>query len=255
MSRINASACFVTAFIFLFCIGSDVLAQRREGSKVAASITVEFTKPVLFGDVFVPARVLHLSLSKGAFVFTDPKTMIVLSSVPVVSSVSTEDLVEQPILEILRDGKKVTLSLAYKDEVHVAQGETAEGREPSGTSPDVATSKVGVDVSAELSKRPKDVELIMRATVRYREGVMHCADKAFRRRWGTDHRKFKRCLCPITRSWRLPKVKKPLRLSVELQRYRSGMSFTVNARGRVTECRVWRGRRPPEGEPPLLEKK
>ena len=245
---------FSGALILLFHLGG-VQAKRRQGKQVLVNLSFNLTRPAMFGNVLVPARPLHLILSKETFVFTDPKTMFLVSTVPVVTSKSPREFLDSPKLKKMERNGKVTLRLFHKDRIYTALGVSLKEGQKQKKGPKTASKKEGVDVVAQVTEHPEDAELIVGASGRYREGVIHCAENAFRFRWGTDHPKFKRCLCPITSSWRLPRLKTSIRVSIELERYRSGMSFTATPKGRVTECRVWRGRVAPEGEPPLLDKR
>ncbi len=243
----------ILTFMLFICLPEfQAEAGRREGSRDAEQLTLQLSKPARFGEVLVPARLLRLSVVEGGFALADIKTMFLVSKV---SARVTElgEFVATPTLDLVEKNQAVTISVRYRDKLYRAQGITTT-MPPKKAPAKIVSNKKGFEVEPELSKRPRDAQLIMRAIRRYTGGVMHCGQSALRYRWKTDEPKFIRCACPITTAWRLPKIKKPLRLSMVIEPKRSGLSFTATTRGRVADCRVWVGAEPPKGEPPLIKR-
>ncbi len=227
-------------------------AGRREGSRGGEELTLHLSKPARFGEALVPARLLRLSVVEGGFALADIKTMFLVSKI-VARVTELGEFVATPTLELVEKNHKVTISVRYRDKLYRAEGVTTT-MPPKKAPAKITANKKGVRVEPEVSKRPRDAQLIMRAIHRYTGGVVHCGQSALRYRWKTDEPKFIRCACPITAAWRLPKIKKPLRLSMVIEANRSGLSFTATPRGRIADCRVWVGKEPPKGEPPLIKR-
>ena len=236
---------------FVFSFSFDANAKRREGTRKVEELHLKLKAPAQFGDVIVPAnRVLRVGVGEGGLALADPKTMFLVSTI-VAKKTIIKNYVSKPALYVVEAKKKVTLILRQDNERYEAVGKVVKVTKKSGRK-DVVSNKKGVDVEAGIAKRPEDAQLIVRAVSRFTSGVLHCAQNAFRFKHKTDNPKFSKCVCPITESWRFPKIQSPLRVSVSLERNRTGISFTATARGRVSACRVWAGRSPPAGEPPLL---
>lgn len=238
---------------FIFSFPFEANATRREGTRTIEELHLKLKVPAKFGDVIILAnRVLRVGVGEGGLALADPKTMFLVSTIAAKKTI-VKKYVSKPKLFVVEAKTKVTIILRKDNERYEAVGKVVKVTKKSGRK-DVVSNKKGVDVEADVAKRPEDAQLIVSAVSRFTSGVLHCAENAFRFKQKTDDPKFTRCVCPITESWRLPKIKAPLRVSVYLERNRTGISFTATARGRVSECRVWSGRTPPEGEPPLLSK-
>jgi len=236
---------------FLFSFPFEANATRREGTRKIEELHLRLKAPAQFGDVIIPAnRILRVGIGEGGLALADPKTMFLVSTIAA-KQTTVKKYVSKPKLFVVEAKRKVTLVLRQDNQRYEAVGKVVKVSKKSGRK-DVVSNKKGVDVEADIAKRPEDAQLIVNAVSRFTSGVLHCAQKAFRFKQKTDDPKFEKCVCPTTESWRLPKIQAPLRVSVYLERNRTGLSFTATARGRVSKCRVWAGRNPPEGEPPLL---
>jgi hypothetical protein len=98
-------------------------------------------------------------------------------------------------------------------------------------------------------------EVLYRALARFIPSLEHCAKSGEKAKWQTDDERFVRCACPIVLRWPLPGSPQTARVSVRLLDFPLGVSLGISPKGKPVECRVWAGRKPPEGEPALLREK
>ena len=95
-------------------------------------------------------------------------------------------------------------------------------------------------------------EVLYRALARFIPSLEHCAKSGEKSKWQTDDARFVGCACPIVLRWPLPVPPEATRVSMRLLDFAFGVSLSVSPGAKPTECRVWAGRKPPEGEPVLL---
>ncbi|MBI5508508.1 MAG: hypothetical protein HY903_07130 [Deltaproteobacteria bacterium] len=221
--------------------------QRREGGSASAVLNVELKSAVRFGEVTVPARVYRLTLGAESLAFADAETMVLVATVPA-KITEAEAPAATPVVEVKKSGAQVEIVVKIGNQVARAVGSLSDDK--------AVTRAVTLDAKAEekVSGSEPEVQteqaLVTTAIGRYLGGLKDCGDKAQRRRWGTDDLHFVKCVCPVLAKWRLPRIKKPVRIDTALVKGRSGFSFTATPEGKTSECRVWAGAGPP---PPVSE--
>jgi hypothetical protein len=230
--------------------GTAAHAQRGQETR-ARSLSVMLPKPVMFGDQMVPAGRYRVSLSTRGMSLAHPTTMVTVATVPATETADNPP-VASPTAELVskKDGV-VEIIVRSNDRVVVATGVETTGAGKS-ESPDVELAgRSDAELGPVHPKAKSELELVEHAlSKRYLRDVAHCADQAHRSHWKTDDRRFIRCVCPIAERWRLPPVSNDMRVHQALAKGKSGMSLTVSTKGKVSNCRVWVGPKPPSDEPP-----
>ncbi len=237
--------------VILASAASPAAAQRRDGGTATGVFKITLTAPVRFGDVTIPGRRYRLTLGTGSFSLADINTMVLIATIPA-QETTVSEIVTPAKVEVKQSGNTVEIVLRYSDKQYRAVGITAEPAVQDVSRVTLAGKKERV-VEQTDPTAATDAANVRRALRRYLRSVKHCADAAHRSRWRTDDPRFIRCVCPIVAKWRLPKVKKRLRVHQPLAKGRSGFSFSVTIEGRTDACRVWAGASPPP--PPSPETK
>lgn len=228
-------------------LGGPVMAQRRGAKAETKALEVELRSAARFGEVVVPAGRYRISVSKRGLSLAHPTTMVPVATLSAVSSdgavtvnPATVEVVETP------DGI-IKLIVKLRERIYVAGGIKTEA--PKKKRQVELASREGPRIGDISPETKTEQELIHHALAsRYIKDVKHCADKAHRARWQTDDRRFWNCVCPLAERWRMPKVAEDLRVHFPLAKGKSGFSLTVTAKGRVKDCRVWVGAKPPVDE-------
>tara|TARA_B100000405_G_C16677859_1_gene408228 strand:- start:293 stop:1078 length:786 start_codon:yes stop_codon:yes gene_type:complete len=228
----------------------------RDQNTVPEEATFTLGKPGRFGPTVIPGTILKAIYRGDALHFSDPRTMQPLGKVPC-RQAKLRKWHPKASIQTLRKarGKKIRLYLTYR----YGKSEcTATGWiDPNARMRKEVVLKQGPRVRPQVEGIPKEkteAELLFRGLNRYISSVVHCATKAEKYRWKTGESKLNKCTCPIVESWRLPRVKEPVRVSIKIQNFKMGVSLTVNSKGRVESCSPWVARVAPQGEPKLLEK-
>lgn len=224
------------------------VAQRREGSTSDARLELALPAAVRFGEQVLPARLYRLSLAEGKLSFTDANTMVTAATVAVVESAGS-DWVSPAKVELKKKGAAIEVIVRSGDRIYVASGAPADGGGAGAQSYEVQLAKnaTALDLGA-APEQQSDRQLVARALERYGADVKRCAEKAQKSAWTTDDPRFVKCVCPLAKKWRMPKLSAELLMHHELAKGRAGMSFTVSADGKVKSCRVWVGASPPAEE-------
>ena len=253
------SHCLALALGFTFLGLSDLSIAApgfRDQNTVPEEATFTLGKPGRFGPTVIPGTKLKTVYRGNALHFSDPRTMQPLGKVPC-RKAKLRRWNPQASVHTLRKarGKKIRLYLTYRygDSECTATGWI----DPKARMRKEAVLKQGTRVRPQVEGIPKEkteAELLFRGLNRYISSVVHCAAKAEKSRWKTGEPKLAKCTCPIVESWRLPRVKESVRVSIRIQNFKMGVSLTVNPKGRAEACTPWTARVAPEGEPKLLEK-
>jgi hypothetical protein len=222
------------------------LAQRREG-EVASPLVVELPYAVRFTDTDVPAGSYQVSVIDGHLTLVHSSTMVVVLA----ADVTVVEADAGAAAASVRDsGDLVELSVTGPAGRAVVRGRKLAA---VATTPSPVQYAAKVEDEAEgapQSRRVSDQAAVDATLTRLAPSVAHCGEAAHRGQWGTDEPRFVRCVCPIVKRWRLPKVVAPLRVHRPLPGERAGFSLTVRPDGHVQDCRVWRGGSSPEVPPP-----
>ncbi len=113
---------------------------------------------------------------------------------------------------------------------------------PSSQPAPVQLSELGTNVLPPGGEPTTELGLVEQALPRLEKSVIaQCADRAHKAKWGTDHVRFEKCVCPQVAKWQLPKVSQGLRVQRALAKGKNGYSFTADVEGRAQHCRVWAG--------------
>ena len=244
----------------MFCLGLSDLSVAAPGFRDQNTVPEEATftlgKPGRFGPTVIPGTKIKVVHRGDALYFTDPRTMQPLGKVPC-RRATLRRWYPKASVQTLRKarGKKLRLYLTYR----YGKSEcTATGWiDPKARMRKEVVLKQGPRVRPKVEGIPKEkteAELLFRGLNRYISSVVHCATKAEKYRWKTGEPKLEKCACSIVESWRLPRAKDPVRVSIKIQNFKMGISLTVNSKGRAQDCSPWVSRVAPEGEPKLLEK-
>ncbi|MEM6531268.1 MAG: hypothetical protein AAF654_01525 [Myxococcota bacterium] len=236
---------FLVALI-AFLVAAPAIAQRRDGGGASSSLEIQLKRSTAFGDTVLAAGTFRLSLSGDRIVFSEARTMLTQGTVPAVAT-QLAQAVDKATVQIKQDPKRVEIRLRYRDREYTVVGRPTELAK-KGTQVDLRASKAGFGVTGGIPERQTDEQLVVQALNRYEKDIRHCGDAAHKQHWTTDHPRFRRCVCPLTGKWRLPKVSKDLRVHRPLAKRKSGYSITVTAAGKVADCRVWIGSKPPADE-------
>ncbi|MEM6730019.1 MAG: hypothetical protein AAF658_00600 [Myxococcota bacterium] len=228
---------------FLF----DARAQRREGGDDLASLEIELKSAARFGDTRIPRGRYRLSFANEKLVLYQARTMVEAAQLDVEEK-ALPRVAPRAKAHVSKKRSKVEIRVRYRDREYVARGSVAEEKTPAGPTVDLASRKGAFGVTGGIPDAKSELELVAGALARYEKDVKHCADQAQKNRWTTDHPRFRRCVCPLTGKWRLPKVEKAIRVHRMLAKKRSGYSITVTDAGKVADCRVWIGPKPPSDE-------
>lgn len=250
--------CLALAF-GITMMGLSNLCVAAPGFRVQNTVPEEATftlgKPGRFGPTVIPGTTLKAVYRGDALHFSDPRTMQPLGKVPC-RKATLRRWHAQASVQTLRKarGKKIRLYLTYR---YGSSECTATGWiDPKARMRKEVVLKQGPRVRPQVEGIPKEkteAELLFRGLNRYISSVVHCASKSEKYRWKTGEPKLDKCTCPIVESWRLPRVKEPVRVSVRIQNFKMGVSLTVNQKGRAEKCSTWASRVAPKGEPKLLE--
>jgi len=222
---------------------------------VPEEATVQLGQPGRFGTLVIPGTSLKVVHRKDALLFSDSRTMQPLGQAPCRKS-KLRKWVAKASVQTLRKvrGKKTRLYMTYR---YGKSQCTATGWiDPNARRARDVVLKEAVRTRPQVVGIPKEkseAELLYRGVNRYISSVVHCASKAEKYRWKTGEPKLDKCACPIVDSWRLPKVKEPVRISVKILNFKMGISLTVTRKGGSQGCKPWASRTPPEGEPAFLE--
>lgn len=226
---------------------ADASAQRRDGGGDLATLEITLKRATKFADTTVAPGSYRVSLGNGILTLTQSRSMVAAARMPVEES-TLEQAVDEASAEVKRKRKAVEIRVRYRDRAYVARGTEVEREVPRGPSVDLASRKSALGITGGIPDAKTDLELIAQSLTRYEKDVKHCADQAHKQRWTTDHPRFRRCVCPLTKKWRMPKVEKATRVHRILAKRRSGYSITVTDGGKVADCRVWTGSKPPADE-------
>ncbi len=251
---------FLAWVIGLTLLGLNDLSSAAPGFRDQNTVPEEATftlgKPGRFGPTVIPGTIVKAVYRGDALHFSDPRTMQPLGKVPC-RQAKLRRWHPQASIQTLRKarGKKIRLYLTYR----YGHSEcTATGWiDPKARMRKDVVLKQGPRIRPQVEGIPKEkteAELLYRGLNRYISSVVHCATKAEKYRWKTGEPKLNKCTCPIVESWRLPRVKEAVRVSVKIQNFKMGVSLTVNPKGRAESCSTWVARVAPEGEPKLLKK-
>jgi hypothetical protein len=222
---------------------------------VPEEATVKLGQPGRFGPLVIPGTLLKVVHRNDILLFSDPRTMQPLGQAPC-RKAALRQWVSKASVQTLRKvrGKKTRLYMTYR---YGKSQCTATGWiDPTARRAKEVVLKEGVRTRPQVAGIPEEkseAELLFRGVDRYISSVVHCASKAEKYRWKTGEPKLAKCACPIVDSWRLPKVKKPVRISMKILNFKMGVSLTVTKQGRTQDCKPWTARTPPEGEPAFLE--
>ncbi|MEO1481831.1 MAG: hypothetical protein AAFU77_06975 [Myxococcota bacterium] len=237
----------IIVMLGVLAVGAQAEAQRREGDTGTSSLEITLKRPTAFADVKVAAGTYRLSVSGDGIVFSEARTMISRATVAAVAT-QLDKAVPKASVRVKQGRKTVEIRVRYRDREYVITGRPTAAERAKGPSVDLRGAKSGFGVTGGIPDKQSDEELVTNALNRYEKDVKHCGDAAHKQHWTTDHPRFRRCVCPLTAKWRLPKVTKDLRLHRVLAKRKSGYSITVTAAGKVADCRVWTGAEPPEDE-------
>jgi hypothetical protein len=221
-------------------------AQRREG-EVASPLVLELPYAVRFGDTVVPPGSYQVSLVDGhlGLVHTDSMVVALAADVTVVEAEAGG-----AAASLRESADVVELAVTGPAGRAVLRGRKL-GAVAASPSPVQYAAKVEDDAEgAPQSLRVTDEAAVDGALAHLLPYVAHCGEAVRRGQWGTDDPRFVRCVCPIVKRWRLPRVSAALRVHRPLPAERAGWSITVKPDGHVQDCRVWRGASSPELLPP-----
>lgn len=223
-------------------------AQRRDGGGgELAKLEITLEQATQFAGTTVSPGRYRLSLDGGTLTLLQAKTMVTAARVAL-EEATLDDPVAGATAKVSVSRENVAIRVRFRDREYVARGQRVEQKRPRGPSVDLASRKNVVGITGGIPAEKTDGELIAQSLSRYEKDIAHCADQAHKQRWTTDHPRFRRCVCPLTQKWRMPKVEKATRVHRPLAKRRSGYSITVTDAGKVADCRVWIGSKPPGDE-------
>jgi hypothetical protein len=255
MKRLIQLMAAVLTFLALGTLYAAPTPGFRVERVVPEEATVKLGQPGRFGKLVIPGTSLKVVHRKDVLLFSDARTMQPLGQAPCRQS-KLRQWVPKASVQTLRKvrGKKTRLYMTYR---YGKSQCTATGWiDPSARRARDVVLKKGVRARAQVVGIPREkseAELLFRGVDRYISSIVHCASKAEKYRWKTGEPKLDKCACPIVESWRLPRVKEPVRISVKILNFKMGVSLTVTQKGRSEKCKPWTARTPPEGEPAFLE--
>ncbi len=236
--------------VWVVCVlmPGESAAQRRDGGGGGrAKLEITLEHPTRFATTTVLPGRYRLSLDGTTLTLLQARTMVTAARVPLEESV-LEETVAEATATVSVSRRDVAIRVKVRDREYVARGERVAGENPRGPSVDLASRKNVVGITGGIPTEKTERELIAQSLSRYEKDIAHCADQAHKQRWTTDHPRFRRCVCPLTTKWRMPKVEKATRVHRPLAKRRSGYSITVTEAGKVADCRAWIGAKPPADE-------
>ncbi len=222
-------------------------AQRREGDEGLSKLEIRIKRPTKFGEQVLSRGAYRLGFNEGQLIVFDARTMVLAARLDVKES-ELPKAVTKPSAKVVETKKSTEIRVRYRDRSYLAEGVAASKKEARPARVDLAAAKGAVGITGGIPDEQSDREFVERALPRLEKDIAHCADQAQKQRWSTDHPRFKRCVCPLTDKWRLPQPKKDLRVHRVLAKGQSGYSITVTPAGKVADCRVWSGSKPPKDE-------
>src|SRR5688572_30756667 len=225
-------------------LGVPAQAQRRGDSGAAGHLEIVFESPVKLGDVVLSAKRYRLSVSKRGVSFIHPTTMVAEATLPAQES-QAKTVAPKPVAKLeLNKAGEVVLTVHTGDRLYTLKGVPATA--PASQGQVELASSQQANLGDVLPQAESTLELIQESLAkRWVKDVKHCADMAHRSRWVTDDKRFIACVCPIADRWRLPAAEPTLRVHHALAKGKSGLSLTVDGKGKVSNCRVWVGAKPP----------
>jgi hypothetical protein len=231
------------------CGAPAAFAQQRGADAKSAALEVKFVSPVQFGAVVVAPGLYRVTISNRGLGLVHPTTMVPVATLPVEESLGSGDINPAQAILLVKAGGVIELVVKSRTRVYTAKG-TQAGAEAQANDRVELASRDGAQIGAILPEQKTELDLIHESlTRRYAREVRHCNEQAERAHWKTDDRRFWNCVCPLTQRWRLPLVKKDLRVHYPLAKGKTGLSLTITAKGRVKDCRVWVGDKPPQEIP------
>ena len=227
--------------VLCFALADGAMAQERRGSEdgTTPSLFIKLAQTTKFNNVVLAPQRYRVSTSLKSISLGDPQTMVVLVTMPAKQTAAPKKNGDDSATVTL-SGQRVILTVRQAESVFTALGVL---------SAPVASAKVTLARKAEKAvhsntSQPSDAQLVQDVAQRLTADLSGCAETALRAHWSTDDSRFETCVCPQLEKWRLPHVKKELRLHQFLVLNRCGFSYTVLPDGRVDACRVWMGSRP-----------
>lgn len=244
------TACFKRVAVLGLVLGLASMpgvgrAQARRGAADGSLVPLFVDLPVAvrFDQTVLAPQRYRIIVAQDGVAFADPLTMVVATLVPI-TPLELEDVPVHDRVELTVHDTQV--------EIVVHRGVWQYSLSGMVTAPPPPESDVALGTKTErVVQAPlplTEKQLVERAMHRYLEGLQGCADSAQKNRWETDDPRFVQCVCPLLQTWRLPKVSQAVRLHQPLAPGQSGFSFTATPEGRVAQCRVWMGPKPPANE-------
>jgi hypothetical protein len=218
---------------------SAFLSQRGAAIDGGRPLEVNFGSPVLFGEVYVAPGPVRISTTEAGITLAEPSSMKPIGTVP--ATVSEAPFHAQAAARVLREGQAVRLQVHAGDRLYVAVGQVTARRRAQGDPPELQAKTPDAQLIAVPLAGETDRQLVERALRRFAKSVEHCGEKAAKQRWASDDKRFWNCACPLTKKWRLARIKETVRYHHTIGETKTGLTFHVAADGKVDNCTVWAG--------------
>ena len=195
-------------------------------------------------DVVSPGRYL-VRVRAGRILLADAELRQVQLRAPCKMSISKKSY-QQPEVTLTKLGRRWQIRYVYRawvcgvllDEVELPKSK------PSNDIDRTALKKRRRAVSSGVYDEPDSYELVTRVLERRALDLKPCLLRAERRGHRLTSEELSKCMCSMSKSWRLPQPEKPLEIALRVVPFPFGLAFEATPSGKRNKCRGWIGRGP-----------
>lgn len=232
----------------LLAPASTSMAQRRGAEATphrGNSLRLKLKWSATFGAVRLRRGTYRLTTSKAGLTLTNPRTMVSAGTIAATVEETTEG--SKTAVRVIAAGEKITIIVNTGNRRFTAVGAKAAPPREGQRVVLARQKQVNLDglLPQEKTVRQSIHEAIDQSYIR---AVKRCADLAQKSHWRTDDKRYWNCLCPNTSKWLFAKPKVDMRIHHHIAPATYGFSLTVTPKGKVKDCRVWVGAKPPADE-------
>ena len=246
--QVKIIVCALSLLVSSFGVAFEVhgeVSGYRSGERFVEHPPVKVSEFLSYGDEVLSPGAYLIRVRAGRILFADAELRQVRLRAPCKLSVSKRSY-PQPEISVTQSGGYRRIRYVYRAwscSVDLRKVERPKA-ETEDTQDVPELKKLRRTISSGVYDEPDSYELVTRMLERRALELKPCLKRAERRGSRLTDEELTKCMCSLSKTWKLPMVEKPLAIALRVVPFPFGLAFEHSPGGIRKDCRGWIGRGP-----------